>query len=571
MHFQFFYILCSLYTFAKAIRILSSRKCLVRCSMMYDDCDVAVVGAGIGGLTSAAVLSQRYGLKVNVYEAHYRAGGCAHSFPIKSPSTQHSYLFDAGPTIVFGCSRPPYNPLQQVFNSIGAGSAIDWISYDSWGMYTPEGGHWNFELGLEKFEKGPLRQFGGPNALAEFQNLREACAPLALASARIPTMSLRGDKYRLIPLLLNFKDLQQLIPYTDVMNGTFETLLSTHVKDPWLRDWLDALAFSLSGLSAARTGAAAMAFTLYDMHKDGASLDYPKGGMGVISDVLVDVLKSSGGELHLSSAVESIGVENGRAVGVTLRSGKKIRAKRGVVCNANVWGVQSLLKSSMDQLTSEQQAYLIGGCSSKEMTKSFLHLHLGLDGSGLQDRARRLRPHYTVMARGLHGPGIDPCADRNMVAVSVPSVLDSSLTDRENGFIVHAYGAGNEPYDLWKGMDRQSVEYKAKKAEAAEYLYDSVGKALGISVEEVRERSDVALIGTPLTHERFLQRKQGTYGAAWGSILEGPQTPLPGLLLCGDGVFPGIGVPAVALSGSIAANTVVSVVDHMWGLLSSRC
>jgi len=41
-----------------------------------------------------------------------------------------------------------------------------------------------------------------------------------------------------------------------------------------------------------------------------------------------------------------------------------------------------------------------------------------------------------------------------------------------------------------------------------------------------------------------------------------------GLLCCGDSTFPGIGVPAVAASGQIAANTLVSVFDH-WKLLDA--
>jgi len=44
-----------------------------------------------------------------------------------------------------------------------------------------------------------------------------------------------------------------------------------------------------------------------------------------------------------------------------------------------------------------------------------------------------------------------------MVAVSNPSHLDDSLVvgkDAGNKIILHAYGAGNEPYDSWRGMDR---------------------------------------------------------------------------------------------------------------------
>ena len=42
----------------------------------------------------------------------------------------------------------------------------------------------------------------------------------------------------------------------------------------------------------------------------------------------------------------------------------------------------------------------------------------------------------------------------------------------------------------------------------------------------------------------------------------GPKSPIPRLLMCGDFTFPGIGVPAVAASGNIAANCLASVHNH---------
>jgi phytoene dehydrogenase-like protein len=79
----------------------------------------------------------------------------------------------------------------------------------------------------------------------------------------------------------------------------------------------------------------------------------------------------------------------------------------------------------------------------------------------------------------------------------------------------------------------------------------------------------VSLVGTPLTHERFLRRSRGTYGpaiSARGGAWPGAGTPLPGLSVCGDSCMPGIGVPAAAASGLIAANANASVWSHLRAL-----
>lgn len=43
----------------------------------------------------------------------------------------------------------------------------------------------------------------------------------------------------------------------------------------------------------------------------------------------------------------------------------------------------------------------------------------------------------------------------------------------------------------------------------------------------------------------------------------GPNTPLPGLVCTGDSVWPGIGVPAVAASGTLVANMMVSPLKQL--------
>jgi phytoene dehydrogenase-like protein len=91
-------------------------------------------------------------------------------------------------------------------------------------------------------------------------------------------------------------------------------------------------------------------------------------------------------------------------------------------------------------------------------------------------------------------------------------------------------------------------------------------QALEGIIPDLRSRCEVVLVGTPLTHERFLRRDRGSYGPAiqaGQAVFAGVKTPLAGLLCCGDSTFPGIGVPAVAVSGMMAAHALAPVSQQL--------
>jgi len=126
------------------------------------------------------------------------------------------------------------------------------------------------------------------------------------------------------------------------------------LKDQFVKKWFDYLAFALSGLDAAHTQAAPVAYTMIDLHKEGAVLDYPKGGMDALVKALVKGLEmerdSLGrGELRVNSRVTRfiLEEENNRpkCTGVVLENGKVLKAKRGVICNAPLWNMASSSKT----------------------------------------------------------------------------------------------------------------------------------------------------------------------------------------------------------------------------------
>lgn len=66
-------------------------------------------------------------------------------------------------------------------------------------------------------------------------------------------------------------------------------------------------------------------------------------GMRHIVTSLAEYVTSHGGSIHTSRSVERIVVEGGRAVGVTLRTGEKLYARRGVVSNTGMKATASFV------------------------------------------------------------------------------------------------------------------------------------------------------------------------------------------------------------------------------------
>jgi len=306
------------------------------------------------------------------------------------------------------------------------------------------------------------------------------------------------------------------------------------------------LCFLLSGLPAKGTITAEVAFMFAEWYRPGVLLDYPKGGSEGIIKALIRGIEKNGGEVRLNQHVEQIEVSGGAATGVRMRGGKHLTAKRAVVSNASLKSTLRLLpEHAVPASWREEQ-------ESEEECPSFVHLHIGFHAKDLLEvmGGKELQCHYMVVNDW--ESGVD--AEQNLVLLSIPSVLDPDMAP-DGYHSLHAYTPATEPYDLWKGMDRKSEEYKKFKEERSQVLWKAVERV----IPDVRSRVDVELIGTPLTHERFLRRHRGSYGpaiVAGEKVFPGPGTPVKNLLLCGDSVFPGIGMPAVAASGMVAANSI---------------
>ncbi|WP_299402063.1 NAD(P)/FAD-dependent oxidoreductase [Acaryochloris sp. IP29b_bin.148] len=497
------------------------------------DFEIIVIGSGIGGLVAGSLLA-RYGKRVLTCESHSVPGGAAHGFQ------RQGFHFDTGPSFYCGLSDPQsLNPVRQVLQALG--ETVDAIAYDPLGYYhfpadDPAG---QLQAGFpiygdaQKYREAVAQIT--PDGAHQLQQLEQKFLALFAPLQQIPLLTLRSN-WTLIPWLLRHQPmaLAQLLPQLRNIQSSAGAILNRTVRDPWVRRLFDLECFLLSGLPAQDTVAPEMAFMFGERSR--STIDYPLGGSPAIVNALVRGLTRWGGQLRLKTHVDRIIVNAGKVQGIQLKNGDQITAPV-VISNATLWDTYTQLLQPEDLPATYRQKSL-----STPAVDSFMHLHLGIRTEGL----RPLPGHHVVIhsnQQPITHPG-------NTCMISIPSVWDESLAP-EGHHVVHAYTL--EPFAHWEHCE----DYEGLKQERVQPLY----RAVETVIPDLRSRITLELIGTPLTHRRFLRRFQGSYGpaiAAGKGTFPSCHTPISGLYRVGDSTLPGIGVPAVAASGILCANTLVS-------------
>lgn len=527
--------------------------------------DVIVIGSGMGGLSCGA-LSAKYGDKVLVLESHIKCGGSAHTF-----SRMHNgekYSFEVGPSIFEGLDRPSLNPLRIVFDMLGEEMPVK--TYTGLGYWTPTG-YWRFPIGSKSsFEQLLMEQAeDGPKAVREWNALRDRLKTLGGSTTAVSLLNLRQDMGFLattagsLPYVLTHPDVFADLPLTfDSLHKTVDQIVTV----PFLRNFIDTMCI-FCGFPAKGAMTAHMLYILERFFEESACYAVPIGGTCEMGNTLQRGLEKFGGKLQLNAHVDEILVENGRAVGVRLKNGNVVKAKKAVVSNATPFDTVKMLGTEQE-LPSGVEKW------RKELGKlprhgAIMHLFIAIDAEGL-DLSHIDDPAHLVIQdwdRSMQD-------SQNLCSFFIPSILDKTLCP-EGKHVIHVYSSGGEPYEPWEKLTPGSEEYEAYKEERASVLWNAVERC----IPDIRDRVEFSIIGSPLAHEAFLRRDRGTYGMAWaaggsapfagplGALLPFPfpnlKTPVDGLLRCGDSCFPGIGTPSAAASGIIAANTMTTVNNHI--------
>jgi C-3',4' desaturase CrtD len=488
---------------------------------------IIVIGAGIGGLVSAAALA-RAGLQVTVLEAHVYPGGCAGTF------YHQGYRFDAGATLAGGFY--PGGPMDLAAKSAGIEQWKARPAPEAMQVHLPDGTvvrltgeAWRWRERLEAF---------GPAAIPFWQwqeRTADALWDLALRRPPWPPQSL-AESLELLQKGFNWlKDSphaqQNLV---GLARDAFRPLGARLPADnPGLRLLADGQllisAQATSSSANALFGAAAM-----DLPRKGVV--HLEGGIGTIAQQLVQAIQANGGKVLMKQEAIRIVLEDGQPQVVETRQGDSLTADL-VIANLTPWNLARLLGEAaptrLRRITTKPPA----GWGA-------FVVYLGVESTVIP---ANLPLHHQVIARR-------PLGEGNSIFLSISPAWDASRAPQKRRAITISTHTG---YSDWWRLYESDPEAYARHKQAVSWRLIQAAESV---LPGLRQAAELVLPGTPLAFQRFTRRTYGWVGGYPQTSLLRSQGPhiSPGIWMTGDSIFPGQSIAATALGGLRVAHTIIA-------------
>ncbi|MEM9773947.1 MAG: NAD(P)/FAD-dependent oxidoreductase [Chloroflexota bacterium] len=482
---------------------------------------VVVIGAGVGGLTAGALLLKQ-GYKVTVLEAHVYPGGCAGTFDHKE------YRFDAGATLAGGFTSG--GPHHQVAEILG----LEWPIHPvdpAWVVHLPDGRAVTQWADADQWRAERQENFPFAEKFWQTQEmLADVSWDISTRPFPWPPESL-ADLFRLAGSLR--PQTLKSLPY---LLSTIGSIAPTN--DPMFKAFLDSQLL-ISAQTTSENASALYGSAAVDLPRRG--VNHVSGGIGRLSDTLVEWIRGNGGEVHYGQQVTGIEIKNGRADAVLTK--RKMRVECDVVLgNLTPWGLQKILNGSTPtKLEKEIEQKL-------EPTWGAFMVYLGINKAKFFEKFPNSATHHQVIV-----DETKPLGETNSVFFSMASPDD--LGRAPEGEVPVTMSTHTEISKWWHWRENDRAQYKARKDEYADKMLSSLSKAL----PGICDCITFCIAGTPVSFQRFTKRPQGMVGGfAQESIFRarGPKTGIPNLLMVGDSIFPGQSTAGVTLGGIRVARQV---------------
>jgi phytoene desaturase len=485
---------------------------------MREVCDVIVVGAGLGGLSAAALLAKA-GLDVLVIDRQDGPGGYAHTF------SRDGRLFD--PAIHVIVEAQSGRTVDLLLRHLGVRDHCDLVRLPDIYRTALPGFELTVPSGHEEIVEAHARRF--PEHREEIQAFFDLHARFFRDAMHMSTqVSLQSldDAVRQFPTFFRYRSL------------TLGAVLDECFSDPQLKTVCSSM-WPYLGLPPSRLSFFVFS-QLMSVLVDAGSY-YSRGSFQRLADALVDAIERDGGEVTFGTEVARITVDDGRVRGVGLADGREVRAPV-VVSNADA-------RLTFEQLVGPEHLppRFLRRLQRLEPALSAYVLYAATD----LDLAAMDATHETFVYR--HWDHEDTYSD--MLAgrpggmwVNVPTVTDPSLAPEGEHLLILTALA---PYDIGRPWAQEKARFTESVMTDLDRLYPGVSARLTF-----------AEAATPETLQQRTRNHQGaTYGWAVtpdqvGSKRLRHDTPVEGLYLSGHWTQEGPSSFRVLLSGITTARMV---------------
>lgn len=504
--------------------------------------DAIVIGSGIGGLATAALLAKHAGKKVLVLERHYVAGGFTHSFQ------RPGYEWDVG-LHYLGQVQDPAMGVRRAFDHLTE-ERVHWKPMpEIYDRIQIAGSLYEFPAGAELFRSRMKEYFPGEaNAIDRYLAAVFAVAkasPLYFAEKAIP-----APIARLLGGFLRSSFLRYATQTTAEVMRQFTN--NQELIGVLTSQWMDY------GLPPAQSSFAMHAIIAHH-YLEGAG--YPIGGASEIAAGIAPVIERAGGKILVSAEVAEILLDAKQsAVGVRMADGREIHSKT-IISDAGAYNTfEKLLPLSLPstlQLKNEL----------KSIPPSTAHMCLYAGVKRREGEPEFDPANLWVYSSYDHDASLAQFAAN--LSASFPLLFFSFPSAKDPQFAVHHPNrstieviapAPYESFAKWSGSSwkKRGSEYDAFKQELQERML----QALYDHLPATKDRVEWSELSTPLSTQHFANYAHGEiYGlsavpARFNLRSLGARTPIRNLYLTGQDICT-LGVSGALFGGVLAASAIL--------------
>lgn len=482
--------------------------------------DFIVIGAGYGGLSTAALLAKA-GKEVLLLESHVAVGGCASSYKRKE------FMFDVGATTFSGVRS--HQPLGRLFKELQINPRLEKVNP---GMIININGdevirHAELNDWIEESEN----KFGGDQKSfwREIHRIEELGWDFVDKNRSIPPVNFMDYLRIANPSNLKFSKLAPTI------FKNFDSLVTKHglQTNSKFKNFLDEqLLITTQNVSSDAplfTAAMGLAYP--------AETYYPYGGMINPAKLILESFRKNGGEIKFKHRVSSI-VQKSDYYEIATQNGKSFKTKH-LISNLPIWNMVSLTGGNIQKYFQKQSGYFdfawgafainFAIKTDEEIKSPYYQIHL-------KERIPYLNSGSIFVSFSLPD-------DIERAPEGWRTVTISSHTDVRN----------------WENISE--VERSQRKELICSKILNEFDS---IFPDSTNAEKMYVLPGSPDTFEFYTKRDRGFVGGIPHSIkkslLRMPpnKTPFENFYMVGDTAFPGQGTPAVVLG---ALNTIERILD----------